>query len=133
MKAPLPALPDMLGLSDLEKEIYFFTIEHWPTTPLEIAEQMNEKIKNREEKKRASTKYAYYLKKLVEKKLLVSKKAGNGIIVWPLIVEKYRTIHDILKHHEPEHLIAINKHNRDAEQSTHTNTQQDYLVGGKDA
>ncbi len=111
MKQNKPAMPDILGLEGVEKEIYLFSLEHWPTTPLEIAEQLNENLSTREEKKRASTKYSYYLKKLVEKKLLVSKKAGNGIIVWPLLVEKYRTIHDILKHHEPEHLVAITKHN----------------------
>ena len=110
MKAKMPALPEYLELSTFEKQIYAFILDNWPTTPLEIANQMNEDTTNREKKKRISTKYAYYLKKLVEKKLLLSKKAGNGIIVWPLMVEKYRTIHNILKHQEPEHIAAINMH-----------------------
>ena len=104
----MPALPELRGVTELEKKIYSLVLDNWPTTPLEIAIQMNEDLGDREKKKRASTKYAYYLKKLVEKKLLLSKKAGNSIIVWPLMVEKYRTIHNILKHHEPEHLAAIN-------------------------
>lgn len=110
MKPKMPALPELMGISELEKKIYFFVLDNWPATPLEIAMQLNEDVTNREKKKRASTKYAYYVKKLVEKKLLLSKKAGNSIIVWPLVVEKYRTIHNILKHHEAEHLLALNEH-----------------------
>ncbi|VVB74991.1 Uncharacterised protein [uncultured archaeon] len=109
-KASKPALPELLHLGEIEKKIYLFVLDTWPSTPLEIAEQFNEDVSDREKKKRASTKYSYYVRKLVEKKLLVSKKAGNGTIVWPLMVEKYRTIHAILKHHEPEHLTAINDH-----------------------
>jgi hypothetical protein len=107
MKRQDPALPDLLSLPDLERKIYTHVLNNWPTTPLELAENFKEKISTREEKKRASTKYSYYLKKLLEKRLIVSKKAGNGIIVWPLVVEKYRTIHDILKHHEVEHLALL--------------------------
>lgn len=112
MTAKMPALPELLGISELEKKIYAFVLDNWPTTPIEIALEMNEDITSREKKKRASTKYAYYAKKLVEKKLLLSKKAGNSIIVWPLMVEKYRTIHNILKHHEPEHILALNKYTK---------------------
>ena len=101
------ALPELLSLPAVERKIYSFVLENWPSTPLEVAENFNERVFLRGEKKRASTKYAYYLRKLVEKKLLVSKKAGNSLIVWPLVVEKYRTIHDILKHHEAEHLALI--------------------------
>ena len=90
-------LPDLSGLSDFERNIFEFVLEKWPTNPLEIAENFNEDLSSREKKKRISTKYAYYLKKLVFKKLILSKKAGNSIIVWPIIVEKYRVIHDILK------------------------------------
>jgi predicted transcriptional regulator len=90
-------MPDLTGLSDLEREIFEYVLERWPTTPLEIAEHFNEKTKTRVDRKRISTKYAYYLKKLVEKRLIISKKAGNSIIVWPLIAEKYRVIHQILK------------------------------------
>jgi hypothetical protein len=101
------ALPDLLSLPVVERKVYSFVLENWPTTPLEVAENFNERVGLRDEKKRASTKYAYYLKKLVGKRLLVSKKAGNSLIVWPLVVEKYRAIHNILKHHEVEHLALI--------------------------
>jgi len=90
-------LPDLSGLSDFERELFEFVLEHWPTSSLEIAENFNEDASSREKKKRLSTKYAYYLKKLAEKHLVMSKKAGNSIIVWPLLVEKYRAIHEILK------------------------------------
>jgi predicted transcriptional regulator len=107
MKSTKSALPEILGLPESEKRIYLFVLDNWPSSALEIAENFNESVSSREQKKRASTKYSYYLKKLVEKKLLVSKKAGNSMIVWPLVVEKYRAIHDILKHHESEHLALL--------------------------
>ncbi|MFA6268238.1 MAG: hypothetical protein WCW13_00060 [archaeon] len=111
MKHNNSAMPDLLGLKDIEKSAYAFVLDNWPSTPLEIAEQFKEDLSSREKKRRASTKYAYYLKKLIEKKLLLSKKAGNSIIVWPVMVEKYRAIHDILQQHEPEHLdILYHKH-----------------------
>ncbi len=108
MQTKIPAMPELTGLDVKEKEIYSFILDHWPTTPLEIAIEFKEKTKSREEKKRASTKYSYYIKKLLEKKLIITKKAGNSTIIWPIVAEKYRTIHHILKNQEVEHLIAIN-------------------------
>ena len=55
------------------------------------------------------------MKKLTEKKLLLSKRAGNSIIVWPVMVEKYRAIHDILQQHEPEHLALIYQKQKEGE------------------
>jgi len=113
MAKKISVMPDLLGVMGIEKEIYLFVIDNWPTTPIEIAIEQNEDVSDRNKKRRASTKYAYYVKKLVEKKLLLSKKAGNSIIVWPLLAEKYRTIHNILKHYEPEHIAAMNKQTGD--------------------
>ncbi|MDD3083508.1 MAG: hypothetical protein PHP82_00610 [Candidatus ainarchaeum sp.] len=101
-------LPDLTGLNDFEREIFEFVLENWPTTPLEIAVNFNEDISSNEKKKRISTKYAYYLKKLVEKRLVLIKKAGNSIIVWPIIVEKYRVIHEILKSEKYEFSTILN-------------------------
>ena len=100
-------MPDLTGLSAQEIRIFEFVLEHWPTVPLEVAESFQEDLSDREKKRRASTKYSYYLKKLVEKQLLVSKKAGNSLVVWPLVVEKYRTIHGILKEYEIESARAL--------------------------
>jgi hypothetical protein len=101
-KKRISVMPDLRGLSALEIRILEFVLEKWPTFPLEIAESLGEDLSDRDKKRRVSTKYSYYLKKLVEKQLLVSKKAGNSLIVWPLVVEKYRTIHGILKEYETE-------------------------------
>lgn len=101
-------MPELDGLDSNEKKIYAFILDHWPTTPIEIAMEFKEKTESREEKKRASTKYSYHIRKLLKKKLIVIKKAGNSTIIWPIVVEKYRTIHHILKNHEVEHLITIN-------------------------
>lgn len=96
MSEEISGLPDLNGLSGMELKIYEFVLEKWPSTPLEIAENFGEDTTSREKKKRLSTRYAYHLKKLVERRLLLSKKAGNSIIVWPFVVEKYRAIHEIL-------------------------------------
>ena len=101
-KQNISVMPELAGLSPHEVRIFEFVLEHWPTFPLEVAESFQEDTSDREKKRRASTKYSYYLKKLVEKQLLVSKKAGNSMVVWPLVVEKYRTIHGILKEYEIE-------------------------------
>jgi hypothetical protein len=90
-------MPDLNGLSDFEKGMFEFILEHWPTTSLEIAEHFGEDLCDRDKKKRISTKYAYYLKKLVKKRLILCKKAGNSLIVWPLVVEKYRVVHEIFR------------------------------------
>ncbi len=83
-------------LKPMEKKIYDFVVENWPTFPLEIADHFGEPIGNTDEKKKASAKYSYYLKKLIANNLLLQKKAGHSIIVWPLVAEKYRVIHQIL-------------------------------------
>lgn len=100
-------MPDLNGLSLIEIRIFEFVLENWPTFPIEVAENFKEDLSDREKKRRASTKYSYYLKKLVEKRLLLSKKTGNSMIVWPLVVEKYRTIHGILKEYEIESAHAL--------------------------
>ena len=110
-------LPDLTNLSSFERELFDYVLENWPTTPLELAENFNEDLSTKESKKRLSSKYAYYLKKLVEKRLIISKKAGNSIIVWPVIVEKYRVIHEILKSEKHEYrtiLTELKKGDADA-------------------
>ncbi|MCX6804366.1 MAG: hypothetical protein NTY48_07430 [Candidatus Diapherotrites archaeon] len=133
MRTKKSVLPESSGLGEKEKEIYFLVLDNWPSTPLEIAKQMNEDVSTREKQKRASTKYSYYLKKLIEKRLLLSKKAGNSTIVWPLIVEKYRTIHNILKHHEVEHLAAMNSHkqNQNRNEENYSMTNLEYIPANK--
>ncbi|MDO8627499.1 MAG: hypothetical protein Q7K42_03470 [Candidatus Diapherotrites archaeon] len=88
-------------LDEFERKLYDFICQNWPTYTLEIAEHFGEPIKTREEKKRASAKFTYYLKKLIEKHLIFVKKSGHGLIVWPVLVEKYRVIHDILSPSRP--------------------------------
>ncbi len=85
------------SLSRHEREIYDLILNYWPTSSIEIAEHFNENISSRENRRTVSTRYSYYLKKLVDKKLVLSKRVGNALIVWPFVVEKYRVIHDILR------------------------------------
>jgi len=93
-------LPDFAfgsNLSQMEKDVLQIVLQNWPISALEIAEHLREAPSSREHKKKLSTKYAYYLKKLVEKKLILSKRVGNALVVWPLRVEKYRAIETILR------------------------------------
>jgi len=91
------ALPAAAGISSVEAEIFSIIMEIWPTSALEVAEHFKEDLSSRELRKQASTKYAYYLQKLVDRELVLSKRVGHALVVWPLKVEKYRTIHSILE------------------------------------
>lgn len=86
------------GLRGKEREVFELVLEAWPTSALEIALHFKEDLSSRERKKQASTKYAYYLKKLVDKQLILGKRVGNALVVWPLQAEKLRTIHKILEY-----------------------------------
>lgn len=84
-------------LSTKERKIYEFVLETWPTSAIEVADHFKENLDSREDKKKASTKYSYYLKKLVEKRLLLSKRMGNALVVWPMRAERLRAVHAILE------------------------------------
>ena len=83
-------------LSEKEQNILEIVKDNWPISALEVAEHFNEDLSSREHKKKHSTNYTYYLKKLVDKRLVLSKRVGNALIVWPLEVESYRAIHKII-------------------------------------
>ncbi|HLC79377.1 MAG TPA: hypothetical protein VJG83_03010 [archaeon] len=84
-------------LSEREGKVLQVVRERWPISAIEVAAQLNENISSRENKKKHSTNYTYYLKKLVRKRLILSKRIGNALIVWPLEVEAYRAIQKILQ------------------------------------
>lgn len=92
----MPENDSSVLLSETEKRVFGIVLEYWPVSALDVAHHCLESVSSREEKKKASTKYSYYLKKLLEKKLVLGKRVGNALVVWPLVVEKYRTIHKIL-------------------------------------
>ncbi|MFH0955092.1 MAG: hypothetical protein V1777_03225 [Candidatus Micrarchaeota archaeon] len=101
MKDSFSAIAESSGdsavlLSETERRVFEFVLESWPVGPLEVAVHFRHDISTCESKKRASTKFSYYLKKLVEKRLLFSKRMGNSLVVWPVEVEKYRAFHSIL-------------------------------------
>jgi predicted transcriptional regulator len=98
-----------ISLTSFEKQIMEFIVEHWPTSSLEIAENFKEDTSDRSKKKRLSTKYSYYLRKLLQKQLIISKKVGNASVIWPMVVERYRVIHDILN--QENH--SVGAHNND--------------------
>lgn len=85
---------NILGV--FESKLFFVIKEHWPVTSIELAELLNEDLNDRKAKKRAYSKYSYYLKKMIQNKILLSKKSGNTLIVWPFEVEKYRVIDSII-------------------------------------
>ncbi len=84
------------ALEGLEKEIYALLKQRWPSHALEVAEFLNADLSTRDLRRKASGKYTYYLRKLVKKELVLTKKVGNAHIFWPLDIERWRTIIDIL-------------------------------------
>ncbi len=83
-------------LGEFEAKLFSLIKEHWPITSMELAELLNENLSSRKQRKRAYSKYSYYLNKLISNKVLLSKKSGKTLIVWPLEVEKYRVIDSII-------------------------------------
>ncbi|VVC00002.1 Uncharacterised protein [uncultured archaeon] len=98
------------GMAELNgKELRVLSVvrEHWPISALEIAGHFSENVSSREHKKRHSTNYTYYLKKLIARRLVLSKRIGNALVVWPVEVEAYRTIHNILRDSNAAHHDAL--------------------------
>ncbi len=87
---------------DKENRVLQIVREHWPISALEIAKHFSENTNSREHRRRHSTNYTYYLKKLVKKRQVLSKRMGNALVVWPLEAEAYRAIHRILKEAEQQ-------------------------------
>lgn len=89
----LSGLPE----KNLDERVLDIVRHHWPISALEVAAHFRENAIDRESRKRLSGKYAYYLKKLVARRLVLSKRVGHALVVWPIEAEKYRTIHSILR------------------------------------
>lgn len=89
------------SLNAIEKEILFCVTEYWPISPLEIASHLGFVEKERGGKRRLSSKFSYYLKKLSGRGLVFSKRIGNALIAWPMEAEKYRVVHEILSSEAP--------------------------------
>ena len=47
MKKQKSAMPELLGLKEIELKVYNQVLEHWPSTPFETHEQMNEDVLDR--------------------------------------------------------------------------------------
>ncbi|MCR4369170.1 MAG: hypothetical protein NUV67_04665 [archaeon] len=84
-------------LGEKEQLVLGLVRDHWPISAIEIAQHLKEDFSTPGHKKRHSTNYTYYLKKLVEKRLVLSKRVGNALVVWPLEAEAYRAIHKIVR------------------------------------
>ena len=110
------SLESTVLLGETERRVFEFVLESWPVGPLEVAVHFRHEVSSPESKKRASTKFSYYLKKLVEKRLLFSKRMGNSLVVWPVEVEKYRAFHSILNANSSQGHLEQNK-NKNLENS----------------
>lgn len=89
-------LPEKVFLGKFESKLFSLIKEYWPVTSIELAELLHENLESREEKKRAYSRYSYYLNKMINSKLILSKKSGKTLIVWPLEAEKFRVIESII-------------------------------------
>ncbi len=93
----MDGLPEKTFLGEFESKLFSLIKVHWPVTSIELAMLLNTDLDSRKARKRAYSKYSYYLNKMVSNKILLSKKSGKTLIVWPLEVEKYRIIHSIIE------------------------------------
>ena len=80
-------------VSKLTAKVFNVIHEKWPVNPLEVAEILDDRGKE----KTLSAKYLYHFKKLAKKGLVKIKKIGNTYIAWPAEIEKLRVIHELLK------------------------------------
>jgi len=80
-------------VSQLTAKVFEIIHSRWPTNPLEVAEILGDKGKE----KTLSAKYLYHFRKLKEMKLIDMKKVGNTYIAWPTEIEKLRVVHELLK------------------------------------
>ena len=88
-------------LTPFELEIIQIVHHRWPTSALEIAEFLGHTLETREHKRTLSSRLTYHLKKLVQKNVLMSKRMGNALMVWPYEVEKFRLMHELFPHSAP--------------------------------
>ena len=84
------------SLSDWENKVLHIVKNRWPTSSLEIAEFLGHTCNTREQKRLLSSRVVYHVKKLVEKKHVISKRFGNALIVWPYEVETLRIMHEMM-------------------------------------
>ncbi|MCS7105784.1 MAG: helix-turn-helix domain-containing protein [Candidatus Aenigmarchaeota archaeon] len=78
---------------ELTAKVFEIIHSRWPTNPLEVAEILGDKGKE----KTLSAKYLYHFRKLKEIGLIDMKKVGNTYIAWPTEIEKLRVVHELLK------------------------------------
>lgn len=83
----------MKKVSNVTAKVFEIIHSRWPTNPLEVAEVLGEKGKE----KTLSAKYLYHFRKLKEIGLIDMKKVGNTYIAWPTEIEKLRVVHELLK------------------------------------
>ncbi len=88
--------PPLPALSDWENNVLRVVRSRWPTSSLEIAEFLGHSCTTREQKRLLSSRVVYHVKKLVEKKHVMSKRFGNALIVWPYEVETLRIMHEMM-------------------------------------
>jgi len=83
--------------TEWEAKVLHVVHSRWPTSSLEIAEFLGHSISTREEKRLLSSRIVYHIKKLVERKKLMSKRFGNALVVWPYEVETLRVMQEMMK------------------------------------
>jgi predicted transcriptional regulator len=80
-------------LSDFSLHVMKAIKEKWPTNPLEIAKELDEKGSI----KTLSAKYLYHFRKLNKLGLIDMKRIGNTYVAWPKDIEKLRVLHEMIR------------------------------------
>ncbi len=101
-KSELDSFSPEPSLSDWENRVLHVIKTRWPTSSLEIAEFLGHACETREQKRIFSSRIVYHVKKLVDKKKVISKRFGHSLIVWPYEVETLRVMHEMMRPNQKE-------------------------------
>ncbi len=107
------------SLSDWENNVLRIVKTRWPTSSLEIAEFLGHECTTRDQKRLLSSRVVYHVKKLVEKKHVMSKRFGNALIVWPYEVETLRIMHEMMDAKPVHHLNTNHVAEKNISSKTH--------------
>ena len=80
----------------LREKIYSVIMDKWPTHVSEVARILEMFPEEDPENKSTIAKVKYHFDQLAREHKINVKKIDRALVAWPVEVEKYRTLHEIL-------------------------------------
>ena len=81
---------------ELRDKIYEIIVDKWPTHVSEVARTLKLFPENDPESKSVIAKVKYHFDQLAREHKINVKKIDRALVAWPVEVEKYRTLHELL-------------------------------------